>query len=73
MLKGENLLRAELPEDVREVLDRCEKEGTVDSEEYEQACLVFYNRHLCRLDPWSREVEQALGHLKEDPTVYQTM
>lgn len=70
LLKSENSLRAQLPKDVREVLDRCEKDGTV---EYEQACVVFYKRHLCRLDPWPKEVEKALGHLKEDPTVYLTM
>ena len=73
LLQGTNVLRAQLPNDVKEVLDRCEKEETVDSDEYEQACVVFYKRHLCRLDPWPKEVEAALGHLKEDPTVYKTM
>ena len=67
------MLRAQLPEDIKEVLDRCEKEGRVESEEYEQACVVFYKRHLCRLEPWPKEVEVALRHLKEDPTVYKTM
>lgn len=73
LLEGTNVLRAQLPNDVKEVLDRCEKEENVDSDEYEQACVVFYKRHLCRLDPWPKEVEAALGHLKEDPTVYRTM
>ena len=73
LLVGENKLRKGLPEDVQEVLERCEREGKFESEEYEQACLVFYKRHLCRLDPWPKEIEIALGHLKEDPTVYQTM
>ena len=73
LLEGENALRKELPADVRSVLDRCEREGDFESEEYEKACLVFYKLHLCRLDPWPKEVEIALGHLKDDPTVYQTM
>jgi L-proline amide hydrolase len=73
LLQGTNVLRAQLPNDVKEVLDKCEKEGNIESEEYEQACVVFYKRHLCRLDPWPKEVEAALGHLKEDPTVYKTM
>ena len=73
VLAGENALRAKLPKEVRDVLDKCEEEGTVESEEYEQACLVFYKRHLCRLDPWPEEVVAALGHLKEDSTVYKTM
>ncbi|KAL2037445.1 hypothetical protein N7G274_009725 [Stereocaulon virgatum] len=73
LLEGTNVLRAQLPKDVQEVLDKCEKEENVESEEYEQACVVFYKRHLCRLDPWPKEVEAALGHLKDDPTVYKTM
>ncbi|KAK4695030.1 hypothetical protein P7C71_g2643, partial [Lecanoromycetidae sp. Uapishka_2] len=73
MLQGMNKLRATLPMEVREVLDRCEREGMADSEEYEQACLMFYKRFLCRLDPWPEEVEICMEHLKNDPTVYQTM
>ena len=73
LLVGENALRAQLPTDVREILERCEKEGTIESEEYINACVVFYKRHLCRVDPWPKEVEIALGHLKDDPTVYRTM
>ena len=71
--KGLSFLRAKLPEDVREVLDRCEREGRVDSEEYGTACKVFYKRHLCRLDPWPEDVETALRHMSDDPTVYGTM
>lgn len=73
LLVGENQLRKGLPTDVQEVLERCEREGDFESEEYERACVVFYKRHLCRLDPWPKEIQIALGHLKDDPTVYQTM
>ena len=73
LIEGERPLRELLPTDVQETLDRCEKEGRMDSEEYEKACEVFYARHLCRLDPLPQEVEQALTHMKEDPTVYGTL
>jgi proline-specific peptidase len=73
MLEGVQALRAALPTDVQEVLERCEKEGNFESREYEQACEVFYKRHLCRMDPWPKEVGMALDHLKDDPTVYKTM
>ena len=73
MLVGANRLRKGLPQDVQEILERCKREGKFESEEYERACLVFYKRHLCRLDPWPKGIEIALGHLKDDPTVYQTM
>jgi pimeloyl-ACP methyl ester carboxylesterase len=35
--------------------------------------LVFYGRHLCRLDPWPEEVTRTFAALEEDPTVYGTM
>jgi proline iminopeptidase len=41
-----NLLRAQLPADVQEVLSRNEKDGTVQSKEYEAATQVFYSRFL---------------------------
>ena len=72
-LKGQSFLRAKLPEDVRQVLDRCEREGKLESKEYEVACEVFYKRHLCLLDPWPEGVETALHHMSDDPTVYGTM
>ena len=71
--KGEQNLRARLPEDVQAVLDRCERDGELESEAYEQACEVFYKRHVCRLDPWPADFEAAMTHLKEDTTVYKTM
>ena len=72
-LKGQKPLRAQLPEDVQQVLDRCEREDELESEEYQAACEVFYKRHLCLLDPWPEEVEVALRHMSDDPTVYGTM
>jgi len=66
-------LRAQLPEDVQEVLGRCEKEGKTDTEEYEAAVMVFYRRHLCRLPDFPKELTDALSYLSEDNTVYESM
>ncbi len=44
--------RGRLPEDVKETLSLHEAAGTTDSREYQEAAAVFYQRHLCRLDPW---------------------
>lgn len=73
LLVGEKALRGRLPDDVRQSLERCEQEGRMESEEYELACMDFYKRFLCRVDPWPPEFVQAMEHLKEDPTVYETM
>lgn len=50
--EDQDVYRKLLPDDVQKVLDRCEAEGTTDSEEYQTAMLAFYQRHVCRLDPW---------------------
>ncbi|KAK5165877.1 uncharacterized protein LTR77_008800 [Saxophila tyrrhenica] len=68
-----NKLRSALPKAVQETLDRCEREGKTDTEEYESAVAVFYSRHACRLDPWPQELNDAFAYMKQDNTVYETM
>ena len=68
-----NRLRLDLPDGVDATLRKHEEAGTTDSEDYANACLVFYQRHLCRLDPWPAGVTEGLAKLDEDPTVYHTM
>ena len=72
--KGINALRAKLPRDVQDTLDRCERDGDYESKEYESAVQVFYRRHLCLKEPWpAPEVEAALGWFAKDATTYGTM
>jgi L-proline amide hydrolase len=66
-------LRAELPDDVQRALAEHEAAGTVGSDEYQAAMMVFYARHICRLDPWPEYVERAFAEMDEDPEVYNTM
>jgi len=73
MLKGVEELVNLLPKEVRRDLEECHRNGDFESEKYKAACLVFYKRHLCRLEPWPKGMELAMGHLEEDPTVYGTM
>jgi L-proline amide hydrolase len=67
-----NRLRGLLPVDVQEALTRHEAAGTTDSEEYEQAMMRFYERHLCRI-PFPEVLQRTFAQLAEDPTVYHTM
>ena len=46
-----NKLRLDLPDGVDATLRKHEEAGTTDSEDYANACLVFYQRHLCRSRP----------------------
>jgi proline iminopeptidase len=51
--------RKNLPADVQKTLDEHEAAGTTDSQEYLDAVMVFYRRHLCRREPWPDEVNRA--------------
>ncbi|KAI9063160.1 prolyl aminopeptidase-2 [Trametes sanguinea] len=66
-------LIAKLPPDVRDAIIRNEEAGTTDSQEYKDAVEVFYKRHLCRLDPWPKELVESFEWMDKDPTVYLTM
>src|SRR3954451_102650 len=68
-----NRLRADLPPEVEATLRRHEEAGTTDDPEYGEACMVFYRRHVCRVDPWPDEVTEGFAWIDRDPTVYHTM
>ena len=67
-----NRLREDLPPEVQATLVKHETDGTTDTQEYEDAVRVFYDRHLCRV-PWPDYVERSFAKMAEDPTVYHTM
>jgi L-proline amide hydrolase len=65
-----NKLRALLPPDVLVTLERHEAAGTTSDPEYEAACMVFYERHVCRVVPFPDCVMQSFAQIGE---VYWTM
>ena len=54
-------LKRRLPEDVQAVIEDHERREAFDCPEYVAAIMVFYKRHLCRLERWPPGVEYALG------------
>jgi proline-specific peptidase len=68
-----NRLRAELPPEVQQTLLEHEAAGTTDDPAYEEAMMLFYGRHVCRLDPWPECVTTTFGKLLGNPEVYYTM
>jgi L-proline amide hydrolase len=66
-------LRAALPAGVDDVLRAHEAAGTTDSAQYREAMRVFYDRHVCRLDPWPRDYRASYLEMTDDPTVYAAM
>jgi L-proline amide hydrolase len=68
-----NRLRAQLPPEVQHTLLQHEQQGTTDSEDYQNAMLVFYRRHVCRVEPWPECVRRTFDKLASSPEVYTTM
>lgn len=66
-------LRTALPQDVQDALTRNEEAGSIDSVEYHEASRVFYDRHVCRIQPWPDEVARTFTAMDIDPTVYHAM
>ncbi|KAK3364635.1 Alpha/Beta hydrolase protein [Lasiosphaeria hispida] len=66
-------LREQLPPEVGSVLDACEREGRTESPEYQAALIEFYRRHLCRVEPFPRELMAVFAAVADDNTVYTTM
>jgi L-proline amide hydrolase len=68
-----NKLRDQLPPDVQNTLLEHEAAGTTTSKEYVTAMMVFYARHVCRVQPMPEEVTRSFAQIEADPTVYFTM
>lgn len=73
LVKGYDDLFAQLPPDVRAVLEECNRRGDYESEEFEKAAAVFYSRYVCRMEPHPEGVKAAFKNLKDDPTAYLTL
>ncbi len=61
-----------LPEPARTTLIELGDRGEYDSPEYQAAVMVFYQRHLCRLDPWPEAMQRTADEL-DGNAVYLTM
>ena len=66
-----NRLREGLPPDVQQTLLRHEAEGTTESDEYQTAIHVFYDRHVCRVVPAPDYVQRSMDQILNE--VYLTM
>jgi L-proline amide hydrolase len=67
------VLREQLPAGVNDTLLQHETAGTTGTDEYLQASMAFYNKHVCRIQPWPREYMATFMEIYNDSTVYLTM
>ena len=66
-------LKATLPADVLETLNRHEAVGDYHHPEYEEAMMAFYTQFVCRLDPWPESLERSLNNLMSNPASYEAI
>ncbi|KAJ8123100.1 hypothetical protein ONZ43_g865 [Nemania bipapillata] len=66
-------LLAELPKDVRETLEECDRKGDHESEAFQKAAAVWNKRYHCLIDPLPEAIQESSRNLKDDPTSYVTM
>jgi proline iminopeptidase len=64
-------MKRELPKDVQSQMAKYEEAGDYENPAYVAAAMVFYRKHVCRLDPWPKEVTYSLDHVSKP--VYYTM
>jgi proline-specific peptidase len=65
-------LKAKLPSEVYETMQRYEASGDYHHPDYEEATLEFYRRHVCRSAEWPEPLLRSLDNLTDNP-VYETM
>lgn len=64
-------LKKDLPQELQRTIEEHERVGSTACPEYAAAMVVYYRRHVCRMQPWPAELERAFagsGH-----QVYETM
>lgn len=72
-LDGCNYWREQLPAEVEATLVKHEADRTYDDQAYKDAVAFFYERHMCRIKPYPKPVQETMDHMEEDDTVYFTM
>jgi len=60
-----------MPEENQRIIYEAEKSGNYQSQEYEDAMMLYYTTHVCRLDPWPESLNRSMEGL--DKGVYNYM
>jgi proline-specific peptidase len=63
-------LKTTLPQEVQDTIRRYETVGQFDHPEYEAATMEFYNRYVCRLDPWPDPLVRSLNNLMSNEVAH---
>jgi proline-specific peptidase len=70
MVAEANGLRAQLPADLQEALERGEREGTTDDPAFDAAMDAYYKLHVCRLEPWPESLARTWQELSDNAELW---
>jgi len=56
-------LISKMEPDIQDIILRIEKSGDYDAEEYQEAMMAFYRKHLCRMDPWPKSLLRTMDKM----------
>jgi proline-specific peptidase len=65
-------LRKQLPPEVYQAMLKHEQAGNLQNPDYKAAVLEFYQRHLCRMDPWPQVLIDNVRNIAGN-AVYETL
>lgn len=65
--------RRDMPQNIQDTLNKYEKLGDYDNEDYKKATMWVYERHVCRVVPFPPEVTATFDQVARNPTVYNVM
>ncbi|TFK38247.1 Alpha/Beta hydrolase protein [Crucibulum laeve] len=70
---GTDELLSKFSKEFVEMVRKHEELGTTESQEYQEATMLFYKKHTCTLDPWPETLIESFAVMDKNPTVYRTM
>jgi proline-specific peptidase len=53
-------LRGRWPRDYQDIMDRHEREGTIDAQEYQEGHMRFYRKHILNFAVWPEEATKSM-------------
>ena len=59
-IEGVNGLLRDIPQELQDAISKNEAAGTFEGPEYQNACNFFYKKHMCKQDPWPKELVDGI-------------
>jgi proline iminopeptidase len=69
-IRDSQLLLAQLPDSLQQVIRKYEKLREFHAPEYQAAMMVYYKKHIARKLPWSADIDSTFAYLGESVYTY---